>query len=146
VDGISRAAKDQLASYPWPGNVRELQNVVAAMAVHAPPRGRVGCSAVPDTLDWGGSADRGATLEEARRRFEAQYVRLALGRAGGRRAEAARELGLTRQGLAKLLARLQMDEATPTALAGGAGPTESGSAGREGREFRGESAVVGSRC
>jgi predicted ATP-dependent protease len=30
-----------LARYDWPGNVRELQNVLAALAVHAPPRGRV---------------------------------------------------------------------------------------------------------
>ena len=45
-------------------------------------------------------------LDDARRRFESAYVRAALARAGGRRAQAAADLGLTRQGLSKLMTRL----------------------------------------
>ena len=45
-------------------------------------------------------------LEEARRTFEERFVRAALVRTGGRRAEAAAELGVTRQGLTKLITRL----------------------------------------
>jgi transcriptional regulator with GAF, ATPase, and Fis domain len=101
-----------LARYDWPGNVRELQNVLAALAATAPPRGRVSPEALPASLlsSAGGSGPR--TLEEARRAFDTRFVRMALARAGGRRTQAAADLGLTRQGLAKLIDRLgiQMGE------------------------------------
>ena len=39
---IARRRRDRgAARYDWPGNVRELQNVIAALAVHGPRRGRV---------------------------------------------------------------------------------------------------------
>jgi DNA-binding NtrC family response regulator len=97
-----------LARYDWPGNVRELQNVMAALAVRAPRRGRVGPDHLPEVIAAAASP-RNATLEEARRSFERRFVRAALLRAGGHRGRAAAELGLSRQGLAKLLARLQVE-------------------------------------
>jgi DNA-binding NtrC family response regulator len=100
---------DRLSCYDWPGNVRELQNVIAALAVHAPRRGRVGPGALPDALRQPAPPIQVSTLDAARRRFEIEFVRLALARAGGRRAEAARALGVTRQGLAKLMARLGLE-------------------------------------
>jgi DNA-binding NtrC family response regulator len=98
-----------LVRYDWPGNVRELQNVMAALAVSVPARGLIGPSALPRVI--AGLVDRppGATLDDARRDFERRYVRAALARAGGRRGLTARELGVSRQGLAKLLARLDID-------------------------------------
>jgi DNA-binding NtrC family response regulator len=110
----SRAALDAaviaaLARYDWPGNVRELQNVIASLAVHAPVRGRVGPSALPEALAHERRETNAVSLDEARRRFEADYVRLALVRSGGRRADAAKSLGVTRQGLAKLMTRLGLD-------------------------------------
>ncbi len=96
-----------LARYDWPGNVRELQNVLAALAVSAPRRGVVGPSALPAAIAQAASSSLTAvTLEEARRHFEARFVRAALARAGGHRARAAADLGLTRQGLAKVIERL----------------------------------------
>lgn len=95
-----------LARYDWPGNVRELQNVLAALAVRAPSRGHVGPRLLPDAIAAQAGAAHAATLDEARRAFEARYVRAALARTAGCRARAARELGLTRQGLQKLIARL----------------------------------------
>jgi DNA-binding NtrC family response regulator len=94
-----------LARYDWPGNVRELQNVLAAMAVGAPRQGIVRASSLPSAIRV---ADSGVvpTLEEARRRFEAGFVRAAMARAGGSRSRAAADLGVSRQGLAKLLERL----------------------------------------
>jgi DNA-binding NtrC family response regulator len=97
-----------LAGHTWPGNIRELQNVLAALAVRAPRRGRVGPSSLP--LPFGaGPACRPDTLDAARRAFERQFVRSTLARVGGHRGRAAAELGISRQGLAKLLARLQID-------------------------------------
>jgi DNA-binding NtrC family response regulator len=41
--------------------------------------------------------------------FETRFVRAALARAGGHRGRAAAELGVTRQGLAKLMDRLGVE-------------------------------------
>jgi DNA-binding NtrC family response regulator len=51
-------------------------------------------------------------LAEAREQFERRFVELALARAGGNRARAARNLGLSRQGLMKILARLRLDQSS----------------------------------
>ena len=98
-----------LCRHHWPGNVRELQNVIAALAVLAPARGRVTARHVAQALESAGaiaSPDPCVPLEDARRLFEQRTVAAALARHGGRRTAAARELGLTRQGLAKALRRL----------------------------------------
>jgi transcriptional regulator with GAF, ATPase, and Fis domain len=97
-----------LARYHWPGNVRELQNVVRALAVNAPPRGLVTPAALPSSLAIAGRP-AAQTLSLARRGFEEQFVRAALARAGHRSSQAARDLGVSRQGLRKLLVRLGID-------------------------------------
>jgi transcriptional regulator with GAF, ATPase, and Fis domain len=98
-----------LARYDWPGNVRELQNVLAALAVRAPRRGVVPPTALPPAFG-GGAAPSGLRLGDARRSFEERFIRAALARTGGHRSRAAEELGLSRQGLAKLMSRLQITE------------------------------------
>lgn len=116
---LSAATLAALGRYPWPGNVRELQNVMAALAVRAPKRGVVPPSALP----WGTSASPSATtadgqrLDVARRAFETQFVRSALVRAGGHRGRAASELGLSRQGLTKLMSRLAIADDGPRSQA-----------------------------
>jgi DNA-binding NtrC family response regulator/tetratricopeptide (TPR) repeat protein len=94
-----------LARYRWPGNVRELQNVLAALAVRCPKRGLVPASALPPQFTSEGRTDLWR-LEDARRTFEESFVRAALVRSGGHRARAAAELGVSRQGLTKLMTRL----------------------------------------
>ena len=94
-----------LARYDWPGNVRELQNVLAALAVRTPKRGVVPSSALPPPFADSGQGDA-FTLDAARRAFELRFVRAALVRTGGHRGRAAAELGVTRQGLTKLMTRL----------------------------------------
>jgi DNA-binding NtrC family response regulator len=49
---------------------------------------------------------RVAPLMEAREQFERRFIEVALARTGGRRARAARDLGLSRQGLLKMMSRL----------------------------------------
>jgi DNA-binding NtrC family response regulator len=97
-----------LARYHWPGNVRELQNVLAALAVAAPARGLVRPTLLPAAIT-GAAAVTSGRLADARAQFERRFVEVALARAGGRKARAAREMGLSRQGLLKLLARLGMN-------------------------------------
>ena len=95
-----------LGAYDWPGNVRELQNVLASIMVAAPPRGVIGPQGLPSHITRATAMTTRLTLAEARRAFEERYVRSALARAGGRSTAAARELGVSRQGLSKLTARL----------------------------------------
>jgi len=101
-----------LGAYPWPGNVRELQNVLASLAVRGPQVGRVTAASLPDVLMRASLPLAPATLDQARRTFEERFVRAALMRAGGQRVRAAAELGLTRQGLAKLMRRLGISGST----------------------------------
>jgi transcriptional regulator with GAF, ATPase, and Fis domain len=97
-----------LARYDWPGNVRELQNVMAWMAVHSRRRGRVAASALPAHIA-GAALPAATTFEAAREEFERRFVRAALAAANGRRGRAAQALGVSRQGLAKMLRRLHIE-------------------------------------
>ena len=103
----ARATLSALANYYWPGNVRQLENVIAALVVRGPRHGVVGPATLPSGIVGGGGGEQ--TLHEARHRFERRFVSGALAQAGGRRGKAAVALGVTRQGLAKLLKRLDLD-------------------------------------
>jgi transcriptional regulator with PAS, ATPase and Fis domain len=98
-----------LSAYNWPGNIRELQNVLASMLVAAPRAGLVGTVSLPAHVARVAASERQATLAIARRQFEERYVRAALARASGRTIEAARHLGISRQGLSKLMGRLGIE-------------------------------------
>ena len=102
---LSAATIAALARYDWPGNVRELQNVLAALAVRSPKRGVVPPTALPPAFG-GRRDDESWRLDAARRVFDEQFVRAALVRTGGHRSRAAEELGVSRQGLTKLMTRL----------------------------------------
>jgi DNA-binding NtrC family response regulator len=102
---LSHGALGALSRYHWPGNIRELQNVIAALAVAAPARGSVRGHLLPAAIA-GASPLHAARLTDARLAFERRFVAAALARAGGSRTRAARELGMSRQGLLKLLARV----------------------------------------
>ena len=106
---LGQSAVSALARYDWPGNVRELQNVLAALVVAVPPRGVVGASELPAAIVRAAQMTSHESLESARLKFEERFVRAALARAAGHRGRAAAALGLSRQGLAKLMQRLHLD-------------------------------------
>lgn len=117
------ALVDGLVAHDWPGNVRQLQNVLATLAVDAPRRGVV--LPKPHLLTRRTPMQPSETgpigLDVARRQFDGVCVREALARAGGRQTEAARHLGLSRQGLAKLVRRLGLDDPRGRTSRSGAG-------------------------
>jgi DNA-binding NtrC family response regulator len=78
--------------------------VLASLAVRTPKRGVVPASALPPI--FGERTSENWSLDEARRTFELSFVRAALVRTGGHRGRAAAELGVSRQGLTKLMSRL----------------------------------------
>jgi DNA-binding NtrC family response regulator/tetratricopeptide (TPR) repeat protein len=96
-----------LTRHDWPGNVRELQNVIASLAVHAPRRGRISAAMLPAHIAR--ISVSAHSFDEARAEFERRFVRAALAQAGGRRVPAARAMGVSRQGLAKMMKRLGID-------------------------------------
>ena len=100
---LARETVTAVGAHPWPGNVRELQNVLANLTVTGPRYGAVGPDALPAAYRRGGAAERRPTLAEAREDLERTMVRDALGRHDSV-ARAAGELGITRQGLSKLMA------------------------------------------
>jgi DNA-binding NtrC family response regulator len=102
---LAHGVLSALSRYHWPGNVRELQNVMAALAVMAPARGYVRPQLLPAAIQ-GGTHVKAARLAEAREQFERRAIESALARHAGNRSRAARELGLSRQGLLKMMARL----------------------------------------
>jgi DNA-binding NtrC family response regulator len=80
--------------------------VLASIMVAGPARGVIGPQGLPSHITRATVMATRLTLAEARREFEERYVRSALARAAGRSTIAARELGVSRQGLSKLTARL----------------------------------------
>jgi transcriptional regulator with GAF, ATPase, and Fis domain len=100
-------AERQLQAHTWPGNVRELENE-AARALALTPEGE---PITAERLSSRISTDAGPVLPERRRALaerERELVELHLRRAGGNRTQAARTLGLTREGLRKTMKRLGM--------------------------------------
>jgi len=97
-----------LARYSWPGNVRELQNVIASLAVHGPRRGRLPASLLPAHIACA-MEPTGTAFDDARAEFERRFVSAALARAAGSRKTAATELGISRQGLLKIIKRLGLE-------------------------------------
>jgi two-component system NtrC family response regulator len=81
---------------------------MAAVALGAPSRGRVTPRQV--TLAIGAASPAAdappQSLGRAVNHFERRTIAAALARHGGRRAAAARELGISRQGLAKAMRRV----------------------------------------
>jgi transcriptional regulator with PAS, ATPase and Fis domain len=96
---VQPEVEQALLAYNWPGNVRELENEIV-QALCGLGQGR------KLTLEHLTSKIRGqevSPLRCASLDFERRYLRTVLTRHGGNRTRAARELGLTRQGLYKKL-------------------------------------------
>ncbi|TNF23549.1 MAG: sigma-54-dependent Fis family transcriptional regulator, partial [Deltaproteobacteria bacterium] len=118
VPGFAADALWALSRHDFPGNVRELENeilrAVALTPEGEPVRAAAFSERVADRAPVRGPAPLGGgpvTLKDAVTETERRVIEEALERTGGNVSQAARELGLTRPGLYKVMERLGMRDA-----------------------------------
>ncbi len=99
---MSPQAAELLVRHDWPGNVRELENEMKRLAVTV-RRDVILPEDVSETLRGDGA--RTQNLHEAVEQLERQLIRDALQACDQNRVQAARRLGLSRQGLLKKMHR-----------------------------------------
>jgi transcriptional regulator with AAA-type ATPase domain len=112
---ITEEAMSTLQRWQWPGNVRELENEAQRLTALYPEEMLIRHShlsreirgADPHTVE---AADLGTlrALDQAGELLERYLIRKAIAACNGRKAAAARRLGLSRQGLYKKIARYGM--------------------------------------
>jgi len=106
VKGFSPEAMELLKAYSWPGNVRELENLIERLVVLG-KKGLIQAERLPREIS---GTDAGVVkvgfeevpLKEAEKKFEAEFIRKAIEKAGGSKGKAAKLLGIHRNTLLKL--------------------------------------------
>ena len=109
---ISPGAMELLIDYPWPGNIRELQNELQRCLVLAGGDRLIREEHLSARINPRRQADSTDSYNyfEARAEFEKRFIHQALVRFGPNKTRTAREVGLTRQGLFKLLKKYKIGE------------------------------------
>ncbi len=104
IRGFTDEAVETLLSYSWPGNVRELENAIER-AVVISRSDRIDANDLLLKMDDPVSPERytGQPLKTSMNMFKAQFIRAALGRHGWSHTKTARELGVQRSYLSKLV-------------------------------------------
>jgi DNA-binding NtrC family response regulator len=112
---FSPIALEILVRYPWPGNVRELQNEVQRALIMAGDSPLIREDFLSPKVNPGGETYTPAShrFSAAKADFERRFLREALVRCGYHRTRTASEIGLTRQGLFKLLKKHRICPAAP---------------------------------
>ncbi|MDX3772575.1 sigma-54 dependent transcriptional regulator [Chromatiaceae bacterium AAb-1] len=115
---LDNTAQSWFLQRDWPGNVRELKNTLESVAAIA-RNGVISLADIallhPDTaVVQSGLADTvlqsGLELEPQVQALEIRLIRQALSQTAGNKSQAARLLGLSRQGLLKKIERYQLHE------------------------------------
>jgi len=108
IDGISHEVLNKFMDYPWPGNIRELEHVIEHAFIrchgnvitqeHLPAEMSQGCGRPVDN-----------NRSPASGRIQAGYIQNILKVAGGNKAKAARQLGIHRRTLYRILDKHKSD-------------------------------------
>jgi two-component system, NtrC family, nitrogen regulation response regulator NtrX len=107
---IAAKALDALRGYAWPGNVRELRNLMERLVLMT-PGDRIGPDDLPDAVRTGEvrPPPDGATLEEARRAFEREWLLGKLREHGFNVSRTAESVGLARESLSRKIRALKIE-------------------------------------
>ncbi len=111
---LTPQALDLLSRYDWPGNVRELENEMERALTLAGKEKEIREEHLSEKIrpssEKGPVIDEtGGTLSEVTERIEQRMILEALGNTKGNRSEAARRLGITRQGLLNKITRYKIE-------------------------------------
>ncbi|NQT30622.1 MAG: sigma-54-dependent Fis family transcriptional regulator [Candidatus Saganbacteria bacterium] len=110
IKGIKKPALELLENYDWPGNIRELENLIERLMVltksehigtdRLPPeiKGELPC--LPES--------RETRLFKAVQKFEADFIKKALEKTGGKKGQTAKMLGIHRNTLIQLERKLHI--------------------------------------
>jgi transcriptional regulator with GAF, ATPase, and Fis domain len=112
---IEPALAEWMLRYAWPGNVRELANGCAFAVRVAGARDTVAAAHWPES-PLAEAVAEGAGLHAETRALEERRLREMLRRTHGNKTQAARALGLSRQGLLKKLRRFGLAPDSPREL------------------------------
>jgi len=101
-----------LSRHTWPGNVRELQNVIERSVVLANGGPQLTIEDLPPELQGLSASDElpAGSFHDALRAFKRDLVRSALAKSDGNKLQAAKELGISRCYLHRLLNQLNVVE------------------------------------
>jgi len=113
--GLTPGFLSALARHGWPGNVRELQNVIERSLVLANGNDHLGVKDLPQELRGYTIPEEvpGGTFHEAVRTFKRELVRSALRMHSGNKLRAAKELGISRCYLHRLVNQLDIPGVKP---------------------------------
>ncbi len=112
VQGITVQALEALAFHDYPGNLPELENIVRRLVLLCPAGQPIDQSMLPEEVRLSKikgprpEGDSELNLEKLVGECERAAIREALRRSDGNKSEAARQLGLSRNGLAMKMTRL----------------------------------------
>ncbi len=107
---IAPRAMRFLQAYAWPGNVRELRNLMERLVLMTPGP-RITTDDLPESVR--GAAPAGApslaSLEDARRAFERDYIITKLREHGGNISRTAEAIGLARESLSRKMRQYRIE-------------------------------------
>jgi transcriptional regulator with AAA-type ATPase domain len=106
VRGVTVRAMQALVGYPWPGNVRELEHEVRRLVYSCPHGQAIDSMLVPPRLAAAAVDPDDLDLERHVAECERAVILRALERTGGIHTQAAKLLGVSRNGLTLKLERL----------------------------------------
>jgi transcriptional regulator with PAS, ATPase and Fis domain len=144
VRGLTPSFLRALTGHSWPGNIRELQNVVERSLVLADSGDYLSAKDLPQEFHQA-AAPVGAVagpFHESVRAFKRELVRSALSMHRGNRLKAARELGISRCYLHRLLNQLNIVEVASDAQAADDALRPSAASSRNGSRELGVAARV----
>ncbi|HVT58349.1 MAG TPA: helix-turn-helix domain-containing protein [Thermoanaerobaculia bacterium] len=126
IRGITVKALETLVRYAWPGNVRELEHEVRLLVQRCPEGSAIDSSMLSEVIHRAGDAlpeaheddSESLELQQATDRLERRLIGWALERSGGNRSNAAKLLGISRNGLAEKMERLGIALRTAPATTG----------------------------